>query len=64
MKRAITVKRMLSVDGRKTYKPWEECTEEEIAKFRRKAPEAFGKAVSDYINSHPEFLESFCSERK
>lgn len=59
----LTVKRMLSVDGGNTYKPWEECSEEEIKLFQEVAPRKFEKSITDYLNAHPEEMERIASSK-
>ncbi len=35
-------------------KPWDECSEEELKRFKKTASERLGKSMSRYFSQHPE----------
>lgn len=54
----LTVINMISFNGKDgDYKPLEECTEEELALFRKTVSERGSKVLSDYYSNHPEEYE-------
>lgn len=55
-RKPITVKRMVSVDGGKTYKQWEEYTAEEQTTIANCALETMANYLKEHSSHNPEIM--------
>lgn len=57
-RKPITVKRMVSVDGGETYKPWEEYTAEEQTAIANCALATMANYLKEHAPHNPEIMDA------